>query len=90
MPVVEVNSTKELKMVDTLLLRKRVKDAGLKYRHIATELALTPFGLQKKIDGKNDFRASEITRLSRILSLSCIDRERIFFANEVECNSING
>ena len=67
-------------MTNTKLFRDKVKIAGLKYRHLADLLGITTFGLQKKIDGLTEFKASEIVVLSDALNLTPDEREAIFFA----------
>lgn len=71
-------------MTDTTELRGKIEDKGLKLRFIAEQLGLTPYGLTLKIDGKNEFKASEIKKMSDILSLSSGDVYRIFFAERVD------
>jgi hypothetical protein len=66
-------------MVNTALFRAHVKNSGLKYGFIAKSVNLTTTGLQKKIDGVNDFRAREIKGLSDVLKLSSAQRDEIFF-----------
>lgn len=69
-------------MTDTYELRKVIEQAGLKYKYLADQLGLSTYGLQKKIDNVNEFKASEIEKLSDILSLSVEERMSIFFAIE--------
>lgn len=56
--------------------------AGLKYKFIAEELHITPYGLQKKIDNQTEFKGSEIGKLTEILNLSETERSNIFFAKK--------
>ena len=67
-------------MTDSTALRGAITRAGYKYKHIAEKLNLSPYGLAKKIDNKNDFKASEIVALSDILKLSMQERTQIFFS----------
>lgn len=67
-------------MTDTKRFRDAVKRSGLKYKHIAFELGITPYGLQKKIDNLTEFKASEIVKISEMLRLSEKERANIFFA----------
>lgn len=71
-------------MTDTKRFRCAVTRAGLKYKHIAKQLGITPYGLQKKIDNKSEFKASEIHKLSQILKLADEERSQIFFASTVD------
>ena len=73
-------------MANSEQLRKVVADKGLKYLYLANELKLSPYGLQMKIENKNEFKASEIEKLTRLLNLSSAERDEIFF-NENVTNS---
>ena len=70
-------------MTDSAALRDAVSKAGLKYKFVAEQLKLTPYGLAKKIDNKSDFKASEIAALTDILALSESERTSIFFNKKV-------
>lgn len=67
-------------MTDTVLLRETIARSGIKYKALATALGLTPYGLQKKIDNRTEFKASEILALTDVLHLSEKERNAIFFA----------
>lgn len=67
-------------MTDTTALRKAIEETGLKYGRIAKEMGISPYTLQKKIDNIVEFKASEIKKLSSLLSLSDAERSSIFFA----------
>lgn len=67
-------------MTDTMALRKAIEKSGLKYGRIAKEMGISPYSLQKKIDNIVEFKASEIKKLSSLLSLSDAERSSIFFA----------
>jgi len=67
-------------MVDTILLQREVKKSGLKYKYIARQMNLSPYGLQNKICSRTEFKASEIDCLSKLLSLSTKKRDAIFFS----------
>ena len=67
-------------MTDTKELRKLIEESGLKYSAIADKMGLTYYGLQKKINNVNEFKASEIINLCEILKIDSLkDKERIFF-----------
>lgn len=70
-------------MIDTKLLTDAIDKSGLKRYRIADELGLSPYGLQKKINGETEFKASEIKNLSILLHLSTKAKEEIFFADKV-------
>lgn len=75
-------------MTDTVLLLEYVKRSGLKLGFIAEKMGLSRFGLAKKINNENEFKASEIDVLCDILRIDSLeDRQRVFFAKEVEYKS---
>lgn len=67
-------------MTKTAELRKIVESKGITYVHIAKELGITYMALLNKIENKREFKASEISRLSKILNLNEKEVVRIFFA----------
>lgn len=66
-------------MTNTLKLEIAITRAGLKKREIASILGITTMGLYKKIHNLSEFKASEILKLVKILNLSTLEREEIFF-----------
>lgn len=66
-------------MTDSVELRKAVDKSGLKYLKIADEMGISSYTLQKKIDNETEFKASEIVKLSALLSLNDAQRSAIFF-----------
>lgn len=67
-------------MTDTSALRDAVNRSGLKYGKIAGEMGISAYTLQKKINNETEFKASEIVKLSSMLSLDESERSSIFFA----------
>lgn len=67
-------------MTNTELLRAEIQKAGLKYKYIAEQLGLTPYGLQKKVENVTEFKASEISTLSKLLHFDDSKMKAIFFA----------
>ncbi len=76
------NQQKEVfRMVDSKLLEHRIKELGLKKWYLAEQMGLSPYGMQKKIDGVNEFKASEIFKMCELLKIEDSDtRDAIFFA----------
>lgn len=68
-------------MIDTLLLRKKIKESGFKIKYIARKLGLSEYGFMMKVDGKNEFKVSEIKGLVAILDLSAREKDQIFFTD---------
>lgn len=79
----DIKSTKgEInKMTNTGLLRRAIKERGVTIRFLAEKMGLTYYGLFKKIQNINEFKASEIMKLYKLLDISKKDVERIFFAS---------
>ncbi len=74
-------------MTNSTLFREAVAKAGIKYKFLAESLGITPYGLQKKIDNRSEFKASEIYTASAVLNLSEHDRNSIFFCKERDYKS---
>lgn len=67
-------------MTDTKRLRDAIDSKGYKYQFVASELGISRYGLQKKIENDTEFKASEIKRLSTLLGLTLHEQSKIFFA----------
>ena len=65
-------------MVNTVLLKKSIKNSGLKIKFIAEKAGMVRYTLYNKINGKSEFTASEIVALTKILCLSKQERDNIF------------
>lgn len=71
-------------MTDTRLLKRRIRESGLKKTHIASRLGLSYQGYLKKENGEHFFTSKEISILIELLNLSTDDVMQIFFANKVD------
>lgn len=71
-------------MTNTDLLEEYIEKSGYKKSFIANALGITRSGLFLKCTNKNEFKASEIESLCKLLNIDITDRIRIFFANEVD------
>ena len=72
-------------MTNTIELKKLISESGIKKNHIAKRLGLTHYGLQLKIEGKNEFKQKEIQELCKILNIDSLKKkDEIFFASEVD------
>ena len=60
-------------------LDKVIYESGLKLEAIARRMGINRVSLWNKIQGRTEFKASEIKSLSQILSLSAEQRDNIFF-----------
>ena len=65
-------------------LKKKIESTGLKIVFIADQLGITRESFYKKLNGSNEFKASEIRKLSEILVLSSAERDDIFFDERVK------
>ena len=74
-------------MTDTKMLRQYIKKSGYKRTFIANRIGLTYQGYLNKESGRSEFTQSEIAGLCEILHISIEDKERIFFAKEVDNQS---
>ena len=66
-------------MTNTKVLRERIAAKGLKYKTIAENLGITPYCLQRKINNENEFKVSEVDKLSSMLGLTLEETRAIFF-----------
>ena len=71
-------------MTDFNELRRRIKDSGMTMTFIAKKSGFLRETLYNRLNGVGDFTASEMLALSDVLHLSNDDRDKIFFAKEVE------
>ena len=80
----DLKSTKNKKgdcgMTDSNALRDMIKSKGLKLKFVAEQIGLTTYGLQLKIDNKNEFKTGEVSALCELLGISDLKtKESIFF-----------
>lgn len=69
-------------MIDLEKLRNLIDDSGLKMNFIASELNLSRESLYQKLEGKTEFKVSEVQKLTRVLNMSNDMRNIIFFKNQ--------
>lgn len=67
-------------MTDTIKLKQAIKDSGMTIVAIAEKAGILRETLYNKINGESEFKASEISALSKVLQLSSEMRDEIFFA----------
>lgn len=75
-------------MTDVEKLKSRFKDTGMTVTAIAEKSGILRETLYNRLNGDADFKASEITALTKTLRLTKDERDDIFFANWGECNSL--
>lgn len=71
-------------MVNLELLEKEIKESGLKLNYLADKLDISYYGLSKKLKGLNEFKLSEVQKLSKLLKLNQKTRNTIFFNQKRE------
>lgn len=72
-------------MANTEALEKKIRDQGIKKVFLAEKLGITSFGLSKKINNVNEFKASEIQTLCELLNITSLkEKESIFFDSKVD------
>lgn len=76
-------------MTNTDLLRRYVKDSGLKYKYIAQKIGISPYGLSQKVKGIREFKGSEIDQLCQLLHIEddLETQKAIFFTQKVDYKS---
>lgn len=72
-------------MTNTMLLKEKIAQSGLKLTFIAQEVGLSRTGLYNKINNRRQFNQFEIDMLCRLLHIrSSREKEAIFFARNVD------
>lgn len=70
-------------MINTKLLEKKISDSGMTMVSLAEKTGILRESLYNKLKGNTEFKASEISSLSKVLRLSTKERDAIFFDSEV-------
>lgn len=69
-------------MTNTEKLNQYIEASGLKKNYIAKALGIVDATLARKINNAQDFKASEIDALCRLLGINSLEeKESIFFAS---------
>lgn len=71
-------------MTDVELLNAKIESSGLKRNYLAGQLGITPQGFYLKCSGRNEFIASEIQKLCKLLNITQKEMKAIFFAKKVD------
>ncbi len=69
------------------LLDEKIRSSGMTMVAIAEKTGILRETLYNRLNGRTEFKASEIIRISQVLNLSNVERDRIFFTEECELNS---
>jgi len=77
-------------MTNSLKLKALLVENGLTQKDIAKTLGKSIQSVNKKINGKVDFRVKEMDAICKLLKICELNLQTsIFFANSVELNSTN-
>jgi DNA-binding phage protein len=71
------------------VLNEKIEESRLSKNMIAEQLGLTRQGLYNKLNGKCEFKGSEIKKLIQMLGLNEHEQQMIFFADDVGANVNN-
>jgi hypothetical protein len=74
-------------MTDTERLRDAIRNRGLKIGWIAEQMGLAPWSFTRKMNNVSEFTSREIMLCSQLIGLTFTERDRIFFARDVEAVS---
>ena len=67
-------------MTNTKLLEAKITESGRTKKYLADQLGITYQGFYLKLIGKNEFIASEIQKLTKLLDIPDKEIKPIFFA----------
>ena len=70
-------------MINTKLLEKKISDSGMTMVSLAEKTGILRESLYNKLKGNTEFKAPEISSLSKVLRLSTRERDAIFFDSQV-------
>ena len=74
-------------MTNSLELRAALTRKGMTQEQVAEALGITTATLNYKINNKREFKTSEVKALVDLLEIKKEDIDKIFFANDVDCES---
>ena len=74
-------------MTNSLELRAAITRKGMTQEQVAEALGITTATLNYKINNKREFKTSEVKALVDLLEIKKEDIDKIFFANDVDCES---
>lgn len=67
-------------MTDLVQLKKRIDDSGLKVSKIAEKMGISTTAYHNKVNGKVEFKSTEIKTLQEVLNLTGEDVLNIFLS----------
>lgn len=63
-------------------LRAEIARKGIQHNELADYIGISATAFSKKINGKNEFKLSEITKIAKMLDITPERRNEIFFTDE--------
>ena len=77
-------------MVNTNKLKGLIASEGLTHYEFAEKIGLSAGGFHKKLHNINDFKSSEIEKISEFFNITdAVEKNKIFFARNEELKSSN-
>ena len=77
----KINKRKEvLKLYHPNLFKAKLAEKNYSISQLAMKIGLSYYGLSLKVNGKREFKVSEINKISKILALDIQSRDSIFFS----------
>ena len=70
---------KEVIYLKLNILKDTIKEKGFRLDFIAKQLKLSTYGFSLKLNGKNEFKWSEIEKIVELLKLNEKEKKKIFF-----------
>ena len=70
---------KEVIYLKLNILKDTIKEKGFRLDFIAKQLKLSTYGFSLKLNGKNEFKWSEIEKIVELLKLDEKEKKKIFF-----------
>lgn len=74
-------------MLNTEKLREAIDDKGISITKLAKSIGITRESFYNKMNGNNEFKASEIQKTTKVLGLTRDRRDAIFFSDDSESYS---
>lgn len=74
-------------MTDLEMLKKKIEESGMTMIAISKKTGIVREILYNRLKGKGEFNASEIAVLTKVLCMSKMERDAIFFGEKVEYNA---
>lgn len=70
-------------MTDSQKLNDLINESGISFTAICAKMGITRRSLYNKVNGRTDFKVSELNALQRILHMTAEERDSIFFNESV-------